>query len=392
VKRAAESDSPPLVLTGEGMIWLGATLLLGGLGWWKSINIVLLLAYLMFAALLINGLLARAHARRVTAVRDPMPPAFAGEEATVRVLATNTSSRTATVTVEDRAGDDAPTWLLHELPAGGAVSCLSRRTFSTRGRFPGPVRVSSGAPFGLLKYDHAGTGADVVVLPAAGVADPDGLRRWLVAQAGGDGRARKLLRRVTTDQADVRGVRPYRAGDSLRNVHWRSSARRGELMVREYDAAPAPDLVLVVEPWVPAVPTDRALADLEAALSLAVTIVRTWTRVYGTRVTVAVAGEPGSLRTTAATDVGVRDALAPLAEVRGGTTFEALGPTTFDRSLARAARVVVSSRRGSNHADALRRATGRGFIAICPADRPPWYQSPARPEPPAADPGTPPRT
>ena len=94
---------------------------------------------------------------------------------------------------------------------------------------------------------------------------------------------RKVLRRVTTDQADVRGVRPYRPGDPIRGIHWRSSARRGELMVREYDAAPSPELVLVVEPWLPDNPTAGTRANLEAALSLAVTIARTWSRASNTR-------------------------------------------------------------------------------------------------------------
>lgn len=31
------------------------------------------------------------------------------------------------------------------------------------------------------------------------------------------------------------GIREYRAGDSLRRIHWRSSARHGELVVREYE-------------------------------------------------------------------------------------------------------------------------------------------------------------
>jgi uncharacterized protein (DUF58 family) len=37
--------------------------------------------------------------------------------------------------------------------------------------------------------------------------------------------------------ADVRSVRSYVAGDPARLVHWRSTARRGELMVRELEAA-----------------------------------------------------------------------------------------------------------------------------------------------------------
>lgn len=377
MKRAPERDGPPLTLTGEGMLWLVAMILLGGLGWWKSINIVLMLAYLMFALLILNGLLARAHARRVIATRGAMPPAFAGEEVTVRVSAHNTGTRPATATVRDDAGEDGPTWLLRDLPPGASVLCLARRVLSTRGRFTSPVVTRSAFPFGLLRYERPAVGGEVVVLPAAGVANPDGLRRWLSSQSGGDGRARKVLRRVTTDQADVRGVRPYRPGDSIRAIHWRSSARRQELMVREYDAAPAPDLVLVVEPWLPADPSESDRNALEAALSLAVTVVVTWSRVHATRVTVAVAGDPDSVRMTTASDSGVREALEPLATVRGGTTFATLAPEAFERSLARSARVLVSSRPGSAYSDALSRATGRRFLAVSPADRLPWYQQPA---------------
>jgi uncharacterized protein (DUF58 family) len=34
---------------------------------------------------------------------------------------------------------------------------------------------------------------------------------------------------------EVSGVRNYRSGDSMRHVHWRSTARRGHLVIREYD-------------------------------------------------------------------------------------------------------------------------------------------------------------
>ena len=35
--------------------------------------------------------------------------------------------------------------------------------------------------------------------------------------------------------SELFGVREFRAGDSLRRIHWRSSARHGELVVREYE-------------------------------------------------------------------------------------------------------------------------------------------------------------
>ena len=36
-----------LVLTSEGVAWLGAAFVLGVVGWFKSINLVLILAYMM---------------------------------------------------------------------------------------------------------------------------------------------------------------------------------------------------------------------------------------------------------------------------------------------------------------------------------------------------------
>jgi uncharacterized protein (DUF58 family) len=377
-----------LRLTPEGVVWLGVALLLGAVGWWKSLNLVLLVAYLMATLLFLNGLLAWAQVRRVTAGRGLVLPVFAGEDAVSRVTVRNSGTWPATVGVVDRAGEAVGSWLLYRVPAGGEVVCSARWSFTCRGRYRGPpLLVWSGFPFGFARYELlADAGADVVVLPAVGTADPDGLRRWVDRQAGGGGRSRKVLRRVTADQADVRGVRPYRPGDSIRWIHWRSSARRGELMVREYDAAPTPELVLVVEPWLPSAPADADRANLEAALSLAATVVVTWSRAFGTRVTVAVAGSPDrpdreadsgpAVRTGAATEALARDALVSLADAVGGPEFAPLGPAAFGRPLGQAARLLVSSRPRSPLAAALARTTGRPFIPLDTASWLPWYTPP----------------
>jgi len=376
---ATATTEPPgrLTLTGEGMAWLGATILLGGVGWMKSINLVLILAYMMAVALFLNGLLARLQVRRVSVMRDSTPPVYAGEETSLRIEVTNTATRRATVSVEESISDEAVSWLVYRIAAQRMVSCAARREFPKRGRFARAISVASGFPLGLVRYERPlAAGQEFVVLPAAGVADANGLRQWILRQPGGDGRLRKVLRRVTTDQADVRGVRPYRPGDPIRGIHWRSSARRGELMVREYDVAPSPDLVLVVEPWLPLNPTAMHQATLEAALSLAVTIARTWRQAYGARVTVAVAGDANSVRFTGSNDSDLREALIPLAEVVGAPNFDALGTAAFDRAVHHAARVLVSSRPHSPYAATLTRATGHAFFALSPADRLPWYEAP----------------
>jgi uncharacterized protein (DUF58 family) len=366
-----------LTLTSEGVAWLGVALLLGLVGWLKSINLVLILAYMMFALLCLNGWLARLQARGVAAARTRNPPAFAGETAAVRLTATNSGRRTATVNVEERFGPDAISWFIHRLPASQTVLCTGTRAFPRRGRFASSLWVSSGFPLGLLRCDRtAETVGEFIVLPALGAVDAPALRHWLSRQAGGDGRARKVLRRLTTDQADVRGVRPYRSGDPLRSIHWRSTARRGELMVREYDVAPSPELILVVEPWLPPEPTRGDHANLEDALSLATTIAWSWSREFDARVTIVIAGDADSARTAGSTDAALRETLAPLASVVGSSKFDALEPRAFHRSLQRAARLVVSSRRDAPYAAALARSTGRPFLTVSPLNRPSWYMPP----------------
>ena len=46
---------------------------------------------------------------------------------------------------------------------------------------------------------------------------------------------------------DVHSVREYVEGDSLRKVHWRSTARRGHLMVKELEDSPRDELAVVLD-------------------------------------------------------------------------------------------------------------------------------------------------
>jgi uncharacterized protein (DUF58 family) len=59
-----------------------------------------------------------------------------------------------------------------------------------------------------------------------------------------DGR-RLLLRRPSG--FDLHSVREYEQGESLRKVHWRSTARRGQLMVKELEDSPRDEVALVLD-------------------------------------------------------------------------------------------------------------------------------------------------
>jgi uncharacterized protein (DUF58 family) len=59
-----------------------------------------------------------------------------------------------------------------------------------------------------------------------------------------DGR-RLLLRRHSG--FELHGVREYEQGESLRRVHWRSTARRGQLMVKELEDAPRDEIAVLLD-------------------------------------------------------------------------------------------------------------------------------------------------
>jgi uncharacterized protein (DUF58 family) len=91
----------------------------------------------------------------------------------------------------------------------------------------GPLRATITDPFGLCEYERELIGhSRLVVVPR--VAGLWGLPSGAGIGAGDDGSIRLHLGQ---GEADVI-VRQYRQGDDLRKVHWRSTARRDEIMVR----------------------------------------------------------------------------------------------------------------------------------------------------------------
>jgi uncharacterized protein (DUF58 family) len=366
-----------LRLTRAGLLWLAATLILGLVVWFKNLNLLVFLAYLMLVLLVLNGVLAWLQVRRTAVTRLPLAPVHAGERVHRRVRVRNAGQRPATVSIIER-GEQTLEWFLSRLPAGGDVECMEWAVFLRRGRFGRqPPVIASEFPLGLVRCERDGEpGDEIIVLPAVGAVDAPSLKRWLVRQGGSEGQSRKVPRQDTTEPADVRGVRPYRPGDSMQWIHWKSSARRGELMVREFDAAPSPELLLVVEPWLPESASAADRGRLERALSMAASLFRTWCLSLETKAALVIAGQPSIVMSGPPNAHFARSALVPLADVEGLPAVPLPESTDFGASLRRSARVVVSSRPGSTFADELTRMTGKTFVALDPAKEPDWYQPP----------------
>ena len=126
------------------------------------------------------------------------------------------------------------------------VPCRGRGVYQI-----GPLELTSGDPFGLeTRRQIVPDRTTVLIYPRI-----TSLRRLGFVQAAelGPSAGRRLLHEDTSRTA---GVRDYRWGDPLRRIHWKATARQGELQVRVLEPATAPRLQLVLAadtfdfPWV----------------------------------------------------------------------------------------------------------------------------------------------
>jgi uncharacterized protein (DUF58 family) len=97
-----------------------------------------------------------------------------------------------------------------------------------RGRYRvGPLTVRLLDPFGMCELPRAFTAVDTLVVTPRVEALPEASLR---GEWGGAGQSSS--RAVATHGDDDVATREYRHGDDLRRIHWRTTARRGELTVR----------------------------------------------------------------------------------------------------------------------------------------------------------------
>ncbi|MGW5476809.1 DUF58 domain-containing protein [Streptomyces sp. NPDC004008] len=199
------------------------------LGQGALLRVGLLLAALplVCAAVLYRTRYRVAGSRRLSPGRVP-----AGSEARVHLRMDNVSRLpTGLLMLQDRVPyvlGPRPRFVLDRVEPGGRREVSYRVRSDLRGRYPlGPLQLRLTDPFGLCELTRSFSTYDTLtVIPRVEPLPP--VRLTGEAMGYGDGRQRSLAL-AGEDDVIPRG---YRHGDDLRRVHWRSTARYGELMVR----------------------------------------------------------------------------------------------------------------------------------------------------------------
>lgn len=248
-----------------------------------------------------------------------------------------------------------------------------------RGRYPlGPGRLTATDPLGLGRVEVvAESSGAVTVRPRV----PELQTLFTDGGTWGEGGRRAVARRPSG--LEPHGVREYTEGEPLRAVHWPTSARRGQLMVRELDDAPRESVAVVLDLEASSVAGRPGDSSLDEAVRAAAGLLRA----HGLRsrqVVLAIATPRPIVHRVRSLggdwDVAL-DALAAAEPVAGAPLVDLValrGP------FAAVPEVVVVTARPDVVADALvaRAAIGRSSAVVAVdaptyAGRPPAAASPA---------------
>ena len=281
-----------------GFVFSGAML--------REVNLLVMLAAMLAGPVLFSWWLVRSTLRGLVVRRRVPDGVCAGDLLVVNVELSNTRRKLGSwaVLVEEQIHAEGkadgrrpirPGVFFSYVPAGRSSSGVYRGRLPQRGRYRlGPLRVSTRFPFGLFERSVTlGQTDTLFVFPRLGRLT----HRWITRHREAFEGTHRRERRPSRVSGDFFGVRPWRHGDSRRSIHWRSSARHGTLVVRQFEQHRNRDVAVLVDLWQPDSPSAEERENVELAVSFAATVAADVCRKGGSRLLVGTTGpEPECTR------------------------------------------------------------------------------------------------
>ena len=236
-------------------------------------NLLYLLLGWLLSMIVASGALSDVTMRGLSVKRRWPGHIFAGQPFLMEISVENLKGSLASYSIEiedlvDEQPLDKKCYFL-KVPPGKTQRTSYRHTFSRRGlyQFDG-FRIGTKFPFALFRKSRdVVCEGEVVAFPAVFPSAPPAPR----ARHQGETLVARVGRR-----GEFFGLREYRSGDDRSAIHWRSTARTGRLMVREFEQESQRRATILVDNALPA-DADRALCDaLEEAISLAASLAKAY--------------------------------------------------------------------------------------------------------------------
>ncbi len=231
-----------LRVTREGWLFIVISIAIGMAAIRSGNNLLFLILGMMLGLLVVSGILSELSLRGLSFSRLPPGSIHAVKPFLMGISVTNTKRRfpSFSIEVEDIQADqvlDKRCYFL-KIPAGRTQTTAYRHAFPRRGRHElTGFKVSTKFPFALLRKSRlVELETEVLVLPA--------IRQVSIPPLPTPGSAGDRRRKLRGRGGDIYGLHDFRPGDDPREIHWKVSAHRGRLVIREREAESAKDVLI----------------------------------------------------------------------------------------------------------------------------------------------------
>lgn len=265
------------------MRWFLGAIIVLVIGMALQLGLLVYAMYVLLGVMLVSRYLAREWIENIVIERDCSRTELQiGEKAAVVITIKNTGRvpivwllledsvpKQALLQRPPRISLEGKRVAIVQLPAKGQKQLLYQVRFLMRGYYQiGPLLVESGDLFGLHRRFQVKTKPHYVlvypkVLPLSGY---DLASRRPIGEV-------RLMHRLFEDPTRISGVRPYQQGDALNRIHWRATARTGELHCKMYEPSCIAGVTLMLDFYQAGYPSrgepHRSELVITAAASLA---------------------------------------------------------------------------------------------------------------------------
>lgn len=315
-------------LTREGVYYVVVLAFIIGGAVLREVNLLVLLAGMMIGPLLFSWRWAALSLANLSVERKLPLQIAAGDPLIVdfevhnhrrrltsyAVLITDTLTR-----IEPRAVDPPsyPQTMVPLVRPEASTNVSYRCVITRRGKYRfGPLHLSTRFPIGLVTSSERLESDDfLTVCPRIGRLTRK-WEQWIDADRAG---SQASSPRRGLIEGEYYGMREWRAGDSQRWIHWRTSARLNSLAVKQFEEQRNGDLAILLDLWLPPAVSDGALGNVEVAVSLAATAIADLVRRGNNKLTVAVHAQQLGQWSAPASAAFCQDVLEQLAVVNGSS-------------------------------------------------------------------------
>jgi uncharacterized protein (DUF58 family) len=267
VRDLAAALRPPrrLRVRRAGAVLCAFTLLLGLAALNTGNNLLYLLLGALLGLLGLSGWLSEQALRGLDVERRLPRAVTAGRPARIAYTISNRKRRMPTCTLEVREAVAAVPAFASIIEPGGTAAAATVLTPPRRGVWAlDRIVIGTAFPFGLfVKERDIHVPGTLVVWPRTdrAVRRPRGVGTGTLPVHAAGAAA------TGAERAQFRGLRPYRAGDDPRDVHWRSSARLREPVVREWEREVGAQYWICLDGRAPTEGTGEDLVEVAAAVA-----------------------------------------------------------------------------------------------------------------------------